>query len=207
MNGVRAMSGKSIRDIKLQGFSAIAAIVVSTLVLIGGWLFLGRLSLNARLTPDVSPNPPQNLSQSPPDSSSPNSSGLKSELIQDSTSENQENPSASSVRQGLLRIANSSEHPVRVALLLKKSGQSKQVRSAAENYEPPAHWDFAPGEGQTKGLLLSLPNRSLKVKQGDVLVAFAQDGSRRYWGPYVVGETAIPNWSSKSGEWQLVLAP
>jgi hypothetical protein len=36
-------------------------------------------------------------------------------------------------------------------------------------------------------------------------VAFAQDGSRRYWGPYVVGETSSPEWNPQTQEWQLVL--
>lgn len=100
---------------------------------------------------------------------------------------------------GTLRVSNRSEHPVRVALLAK--GQ------AEKSYSKPAHWDFAPGEGGGKGLMLSLPEGKLKVKQGDILVVFAQDGSRRYWGPYVAGETASPAWNSKAGEWQLVLSP
>ncbi len=100
---------------------------------------------------------------------------------------------------GTLRVSNRSEHPVRVALLAK--GQ------AEKSYSKPAHWDFAPGEGGGKGLMLSLPEGQLKIKQGDILVVFAQDGSRRYWGPYVAGETASPAWNSKAGEWQLVLSP
>jgi hypothetical protein len=79
--------------------------------------------------------------------------------------------------------------------------------SANSPYAEPAHWDFAPGEGSRQGLILSLPNGNLKLKQGDILVAFAQDGSRRYWGPYVVGETAAPIWNSKVSEWQLILQP
>jgi hypothetical protein len=62
-------------------------------------------------------------------------------------------------------------------------------------------------EGGSKGLLLSLPQETLKLKKGDVLVAFAQDGSRQYWGPYVVGETPSPVWNQKQAEWQLVLKP
>ncbi len=100
---------------------------------------------------------------------------------------------------GTLRVSNRSEHPVRVALLAK--------REAEKSYSKPAHWDFAPGEGGGKGLMLSLPQTKLKVKQGDILVVFAQDGSRRYWGPYVAGETASPAWNSKAGEWQLILSP
>ncbi|XZO00051.1 MAG: hypothetical protein ACM65L_16055 [Microcoleus sp.] len=100
---------------------------------------------------------------------------------------------------GTLRVSNRSEHPVRVALLAKGE--------AEKSYNKPAHWDFAPGEGGGKGLMLSLPERKLKIKQGDILVVFAQDGSRRYWGPYVAGETASPAWNTKAGEWQLVLSP
>ncbi|MFM9267928.1 hypothetical protein [Tychonema sp. BBK16] len=100
---------------------------------------------------------------------------------------------------GVLRVSNRSEHPVRVALLAK--------RETEKSYSKPAHWDFAPGEGSGKGLMLSLPQTKLKVKQGDILVVFAQDGSRRYWGPYVAGETASPAWNNKTGEWQLILSP
>lgn len=100
---------------------------------------------------------------------------------------------------GTLRVSNRTEHPVRVALLTKQQ--------AEKSYDKPAHWDFAPGEGSGKGLMLSLPEGQLKVKQGDILVVFAQDGSRRYWGPYVTGETASPAWNTKAGEWQLVVQP
>ncbi|MEG4069318.1 hypothetical protein QUA42_18640 [Microcoleus sp. Pol11C2] len=100
---------------------------------------------------------------------------------------------------GSLRVSNRSEHPVRVALLSK--------RQAKESYGKPAHWDFAPGEGGDKGLMLSLPEGKLQVKRGDILVVFAQDGSRHYWGPYVAGETASPAWNSTAREWQLILQP
>ncbi|MEG4838871.1 hypothetical protein [Microcoleus sp. B9-D4] len=100
---------------------------------------------------------------------------------------------------GSLRVSNRSEHPVRVALLSK--------RPAKESYGKPAHWDFAPGEGGGKGLMLSLPEGKLQVKRGDILVVFAQDGSRHYWGPYVAGETPSPAWNSTAGEWQLILQP
>jgi hypothetical protein len=69
----------------------------------------------------------------------------------------------------------------------------------------PVHWDFAPGEGGYQGLLLSLPGGDLQLQPGDVLIAFAQDGSQQYWGPYVVGETPIPQWNPAYGEWQLRL--
>ena len=100
---------------------------------------------------------------------------------------------------GGLRMSNQSDQPVRVALLAKPGTNLP--------YSEPAHWDFAPGEGSRQGLILSLPNGNLKLKKGDILVAFAQDGSRRYWGPYVVGETTSPIWNSEVSEWQLILQP
>jgi hypothetical protein len=115
--------------------------------------------------------------------------------------------SASNVKyQGTLRMSNQTDQPVRLALLAR---QSVGKGSAAEktNYDIPAHWDFAPQEGSDKGLMLSLPNGNLKLEKGDILVAFAQDGSRRYWGPYVIGETPLPSWNSQKQEWILVLAP
>ena len=107
--------------------------------------------------------------------------------------------------QGTLRMSNQTNQPVRLALLARQSvakGGTKQT-----NYDVPAHWDFAPQEGSDKGLILSLPQNNLKLEKGDILVAFAQDGSRRYWGPYVVGETQLPKWNSQNREWQLVLSP
>jgi hypothetical protein len=91
-----------------------------------------------------------------------------------------------------IRVSNRSIHPVRVAL-----------RSAAD--AEPVHWDFAPAEGSVNGLTLSLPEQDLNVKPGDILVAFAQDGSRHYWGPYIVGETLKPAWHQDNGEWYLIL--
>jgi hypothetical protein len=84
-----------------------------------------------------------------------------------------------------------------------KSIDTKAVKANA--YEPPAHWDFAPGEGSDKGLVVSLPDRRITLKKGDVLVAFAQDGSQKYWGPYVVNETQTPLWNPEIAEWELSL--
>jgi hypothetical protein len=108
-------------------------------------------------------------------------------------------PAAVAARQGALRVNNPTEHPVRVALL------ARQIES--KTYGEPAHWDFAPMEGGRQGLILSLPQGNLKLSKGDILVAFAQDGSRQYWGPYVVGETSIPVWNQQKAEWQMVLQP
>lgn len=105
---------------------------------------------------------------------------------------------------GALRMSNQTDQPVRVALLARRSATASVGQPT---YSDPAHWDFAPGEGSAKGLILSLPEGNLKLKKGDILVAFAQDGSRRYWGPYVVGETASPVWNRQPAEWQLILQP
>ncbi len=101
-----------------------------------------------------------------------------------------------------LRVSNQSPTAVRVVLLSQQNTLEKQ-----KPYRPPAHWDFAPNEGSQGGLLLSLPEGNLKLVAGDVLVAFALDGSRQYWGPYVVGQTSMPTKASKSSEWQLKLRP
>jgi hypothetical protein len=104
---------------------------------------------------------------------------------------------------GSLRIRNRSAHPVRVAVLLRSVKASTDDQSS---YDPPAHWDFAPWEGRERGLLVALPSRTVRIKKGDVLVAFAQDGSQRYWGPFVAGETKQPLWNATSEEWEMVLA-
>jgi hypothetical protein len=105
---------------------------------------------------------------------------------------------------GLLRVSNKTTQPVRLVLLARqlsqKSANINKIKST-----PPAHWDFAPEEGSEGGLVLSLPQANLRLEKGDILAAFAQDGSRRYWGPYVVGETSSPQWQPQRQEWQLVL--
>ncbi len=126
-------------------------------------------------------------------------------IAQDSAGSTQ--PTTIAGQQGLLRISNQTEQVIRVALLIKKSSKSGTGTDTQALYEPPAHWDFDPGEGSEKGLVVSLPKRNLKLKPGDILVAFAQDGSRQYWGPYVVGATPAPSWEPKAREWDLVLAP
>ena len=108
-------------------------------------------------------------------------------------------PADVAAQRGGLRVSNLTEHAVRVALLAQKS--------STKTYGEPAHWDFAPMEGGKRGLILSLPQENLKLKKGDILVAFAQDGSRSYWGPYVVGETSSPVWDRQKAEWELMLQP
>lgn len=112
---------------------------------------------------------------------------------------NSSKPIVKAMTKGSLRVSNQTQYPVRLAL---------RARSTETNsYQTPAHWDFAPEEGGVQGLTLSLPEGNVKLKRGDILVAFAQDGSRRYWGPFVVGETSMPAWNKKTAEWQLILPP
>jgi len=115
-------------------------------------------------------------------------------------------PSAIALKQGNLRIRNRSDHAVRVALLARQPKDTNtKAGEAQKGFALPAHWDFAPQEGSDSGLLVALPNRSIQLKRGDVLVGFAQDGSQRYWGPFVVGETDRPDWNAQAGEWELIL--
>ena len=115
-----------------------------------------------------------------------------------------QDPALAATRTGQFRVSNQTAHPIRVVL----RSQEQPVQSeTSETYRKPAHWDFAPEEGSVQGLLLSLPEGKLELRKGDILMAFAQDGSRRYWGPYIVGETAIPTWKKQGEEWLLVLRP
>ena len=186
-----------------------------SVLFMGGWLLLGRSltdrSLESALDP-ISPAPlegaklapatpvPQPLASLPPTPALP-AAKLDPATppavvkLKPATSEAPTIPN-----EGVLRVSNATSYPVRLALLIKK-------KKTADAYELPAHWDFEPGEGSNQGLLLSLPNRTLRLSKGDVLVAFAQDGSRRYWGPYVVGETPMPTWDAANQEWQLTLQP
>ncbi|HAN44976.1 MAG TPA: hypothetical protein DCQ32_00265 [Cyanobacteria bacterium UBA8156] len=102
---------------------------------------------------------------------------------------------------GTLRVGNRTDRPVRVIVWHRP--QSKPGWEANE----PMHWDFAPGEGGTGGLILSLPDRQVAVQPGDVVFAFATDGSRVYWGPNVVGETSAPFWDKDRQEWSAILQP
>jgi hypothetical protein len=92
-----------------------------------------------------------------------------------------EKPDASAIaaKQGNLRIRNRSDYPVRIALLSRQPKETSAKSTAQNGFAVPAHWDFAPQEGSQSGLLVSLPNRSIRLKKGDVVVAFAQDGSQR----------------------------
>ena len=134
---------------------------------------------------------------------------------------------------GSIRVQNSTYHPIRIALLPQVQANTgiasivQQVttvqpadievhegNASPEGHEPsqelpqygdPIHWDFVPREGHDNGLILAVSEEYVKVQPGDVLTAFAQDGSRQYWGPYVVGVTEVPVWNSDTQEWSLVL--
>lgn len=93
---------------------------------------------------------------------------------------------------GPLSVSNLSIHPVRVVL---------QSRSAAE----PFNWDFSPGEGQEQGLQLSLSQVPLVIDKGDILFIFAIDGSRTYWGPWIVGESSSLVWQGDRRGWSLAI--
>lgn len=203
------MWGKSARDIKFRGFPAIAAVSGIAILVAGLWGLAGRFTATSNLSIDGEglTRSSQEVTEQPDKmvaSSSLQTDAAISQkgFAQESTVKQKADPKAIAAKQGALRVGNESEYPVRVALLFKGSEADKKAP-----YEAPAHWDFDPEEGGETGLLLSLPNRAIKLQKGDVLVAFAQDGSRRYWGPYVVGETSLPVWSAKTGEWQLVISP
>ncbi|MEG4587572.1 hypothetical protein QUA54_20495 [Microcoleus sp. MOSTC5] len=185
-------------------------IVIAVSILLFTGMFLGRFEItisNGSNLPSDLPSPATALPPTPPVSrvataSAETAKKPKPDSIPTPPESEEELLSsipANTKATGSLRVSNRSEHPVRVALLSKMQ--------AEKSYGKPAHWDFAPGEGGGKGLMLSLPEGKLQIKQGDILVVFAQDGSRRYWGPYVAGETASPAWNSTAGEWQLILQP
>lgn len=102
---------------------------------------------------------------------------------------------------GSLRVGNRTDRSVRIVLFSRVTAQN--VWKAIE----PLNWDFAPNEGGKEGLLLSLPNYKIAIGKGDVIFAFATDGSRTYWGPNIIGETDAPFWDSQNKEWSMVLQP
>lgn len=101
---------------------------------------------------------------------------------------------------GGLRVRNQTSFPVRLVLM------ESRPATAQNPYQEPVHWNFAPAEGSEAGLILSLPGGNLRLEKGDILLGFALDGSGRYWGPFVVDQTPLPE-KGKSGEWQLTLRP
>ncbi len=118
-------------------------------------------------------------------------------LVSEAVSPPQTSPT--SARTGSFRVGNRTPHPVRVVILMRSSGRLLNSETA--------HWDFAPGEGGSEGLVLSLGEEPLQIGPGDIVVAFALDGTRRYWGPNVVGESLAPFWNEESGSWSMILQP
>ncbi|BAY17797.1 hypothetical protein NIES21_36390 [Anabaenopsis circularis NIES-21] len=201
-----------------------AAVTACCLGLLG--LLVGCLDLSVSFettNPDTSDTASTNMPQSKSNSELPildatatstnvsSTTTIPVNQVEQSTSKvqsvlvNRPNVAGSGKAQGTLRMSNQTDQPVRLALLARQL-KGKGSASSKITSDIPAHWDFAPQEGSSKGLLLSLPNGNLKLEKGDILVAFAQDGSRRYWGPYVVGETSLPSWNAQTKEWLLVLS-
>lgn len=149
--------------------------------------------------PPVADNPP---SPEPQPSGSPSAAPLPAPVAESPAASPTVAPPAPANSQGGLRVSNKTAFPIRLALLYQTP-----ATETASTYEQPVHWDFAPEEGEAKGLIVSLPSGNLRLRAGDVLVGFAQDGSRRYWGPYIVGKTTVPAWSSEQQEWSLVFQP
>ncbi len=196
---------------KLQVYPAV--IVACLLGLVGLLLVWLRFSISIEPTPPETsllpssvpsqPHKPLASRQLPPNAPKPPPSSVPTSATKPIEPVKQipvSSPEPIASLQGALRVSNQTDQPVRIALT-----QHGTTSASKPTYGNPAHWDFAPAEGSGNGLLLSLPDSNLKLKKGDILVAFAQDGSGRYWGPYVVGETALPVWNRQAAEWQLIL--
>lgn len=195
-------------DLKLKVYPAVIGVLGAFLV--ASLLFNVEVQVE-RGIPEGTPtdrNVPPNLSAVP--RSSPESLAPETPIPADEPALADPEPAPAEVDQpGSLRVSNQTDFPLRVALLRQQDGEAAIGSDPAPNatFDQPVHWDFAPNEGRAKGLILSLPSGELQLQPGDVLVAFAQDGSRRYWGPYVVGETPLPAWNAATTEWQLILRP
>lgn len=188
----------------------IVAAVLGVAGLVLGWLqfsvTIEPINPDAALIPEKAALPQQSLSNEPATvpSAMPTPQAEPHQVVKQKTLA-QSSPQSAAI-PGALRVSNQTDQPLRVALLTRQSSGNSPAGSKSQ-YGEPVHWDFAPGEGSSQGLVLSLPEGNLQLKKGDILVVFAQDGSRRYWGPYVVGETDAPMWNQKTSEWQLVLKP
>lgn len=194
-------------------------VIFASVLGVVGFLLLAWLQFTVRIEPvgsDVALLPEKKtlLDESPSSDAAVSSSAEQIAQAKPLPSVKQETPAESSpqspdakapISGGALRVSNQTEQPLRVALLTQSATNSSAT--SKPKYGEPVHWDFAPGEGSSQGLILSLPEGNLKLHKGDVIVAFAQDGSRRYWGPYVVGETDAPLLNRKTSEWQLILQP
>ncbi len=132
-----------------------------------------------------------------------NNPGESQPAIIDSDPDEIPTPNSSPIqpRSGFLRVGNRTPYPVRIVVLLR--GGEHLINPK------PAHWDFAPGEGGTEGLMLSLGEEAepLQISPGDVIVAFTIDGTRRYWGPNVAGESLAPFWDPQNESWSMILQP
>lgn len=209
------MTGKQAKQIRARWQFTLGATFATLLCLISGWVVFHRLTLTAidpvSIDPLTSPNSELKATDRP--TPAPGAQPIPTPLAQPTAPSaakptiDQPLPGKVALRQGVFRVGNPTSYPVRVALLPQKTVEAKAAKAGESRYELPAHWDFAPEEGGAEGLLVSLPDRTLKLKKGDILMAFAQDGSGRYWGPYVVDETTLPTWDAKAAEWQLILQP
>ena len=210
-------SNQSIKLTSLKVYPAILAAVGVAIALLAIGRYWG--ASEQTLSTDVDPSRlPPDIPAAPVDPTSVNSvveEQAPNEQAAVSTTERNTTPAAGSAAtfSSNLRVSNRTVHPVRVALLSRTAATTPPASSTPADSEPqvtydvPVHWDFAPGEGSQQGLLLSLPEQSIDLQAGDVLVAFAQDGSRAYWGPYVVDQTTLPLWNDRQQEWQLILEP
>jgi hypothetical protein len=199
-------------DMKLKLYPAVIGVLGVGIIA----LLIGRFDVSILMEPvpseEMELEPPSSVSRetmpapspiSPPITVSPTASAPPAAPAAPPTAE------GAIAQTGNLRVSNQTDHPVRVALLSQVSNGTAPAEAAAgsssNSYSEPVHWDFAPGEGSASGLLLSLPEGDLQLQNGDILVVFAQDGSRQYWGPYVVGKTPRPAWSDGTAEWQLIV--
>ena len=190
-----------MNEMKIKGNPAIKIALAMAVLLVGGWLVSRRFQIEVGVTePDSIPI----IKTDPFQASEPKPSG---QTFSTASPTDKPDPAMVAARQGTLRVSNRSSHPLRVALLSRqpKTTNTKSGETTPAGFGAPVHWDFSPSEGSEKGLLVSLPDRTVTLKKGDIVVAFAQDGSQRYWGPYIVGESAQPAWNSQLAEWELAL--
>lgn len=183
-----------------RGWIYPVTIALAVLGFLVWWLGRYEVSVQVETAPPELPRQeiaPLPLPQAPEHSPQPTRTEQAAQPLPRVANSQQEGAIAPS---GELRVSNPTNFPVRVALLRQAKGATGKTA-----FDEPIHWDFAPQEGGTAGLVLAMPDGNVRLQAGDVLVAFAQDGSRRYWGPFVVGQTAEPTWNAQEQEWQLVL--
>lgn len=191
-----------MKEKKTRRHPAISIALGAAMVVLGGWLFLRHFQIEVDVTSAAPNNSVPVIETNPSAQSSPSST---SAAIAKQAVLEKPDPALVAAKQGNLRVSNRSSHALRVALLSRQKDTNAKTGNTEAGFALPAHWDFAPSEGSEKGLIVSLPNRKTQLRRGDVVVAFAQDGSQRYWGPFVVGETDRPTWNPQTGEWELTL--